>query len=88
MSSELDLEQELQLELAKLDQIFFSSENDDFTEENTNDAASLATVDTKSRLSNGNSNNYNVFQLAEAEIEKEELQQILNIVQDYATIGK
>jgi uncharacterized coiled-coil protein SlyX len=86
MEYDIDLEQELQLELAKLDQIFLSS-----LEENRNEvikdeiqnqpttpiySSSLA----RSSLGKFQGPNPTAFDLAEAEIEKEELQDKLRLL--------
>lgn len=83
--ADIDLEHELQLELAKLDQIFFSSTQD------SEDDPRAANADTKEMAPAFSFRSASVdfgsppqarvaFELAEAEIEKEELQDQLRIL--------
>lgn len=76
--SDLDLEQELQLELAKLDQIFFST-TDSFDEEGQNGMFSLQNRSVSYDFTSPPQSKV-AYELAEAEIEKEELQDQLRIL--------
>lgn len=85
MSSDLDLEQELQLELAKLDQMFFSGDDSDPDEESQDHDHHSSVTSGSNTFGKSSGNKYDeaaqvAFELAEAEIEKEELQDKLRLL--------
>lgn len=78
----MDLEQELELELAKLDQIFFANEHSDQSIEQVDGMLSLGEVSDSVRNGFPQKHQYatTAFEIAEAEIEREELQDKLRLL--------
>lgn len=77
----MDLEQELELELAKLDQIFFANEHlDQSLESDGMILSGEASDSSRNRFSQQHQHPLTAFEIAEAEIEKEELQDKLRLL--------